>query len=183
MVERPNRFAYQHAKEKSMKVCSKCGIEKDIELFAAQKYRDGKRRSTCQECILKQKAEHRKNPINKKNKKELHQTYYQKPGVKEKQWESGLKNRYNMTAEQYRQLLIFQNNRCAICDIHELETAKKRLCVDHSHNTGVVRGLLCMPCNSAIGLLKDKSNIVRKAADYLDKKQLIDIDNVIKLRK
>ncbi len=46
-----------------------------------------------------------------------------------------------------------------------------RLVIDHCHSTGAIRGLLCSNCNTAIGLLSDNPEIIRKAADYLEKER------------
>jgi hypothetical protein len=43
-----------------------------------------------------------------------------------------------------------------------------KLAVDHCHDTGKVRRLLCHNCNRALGLFKDNSDILRKAADYVE---------------
>ena len=58
------------------------------------------------------------------------------------------KCRYGITIDEYNKMLQVQNGRCAICG--ELPS-NKRLCIDHDHNTGAVRGLLCIGCNVAIG--------------------------------
>ena len=73
---------------------------------------------------------------------------------------------YNMTGEDYEYRLIFQNRRCAICGWYHREDEK--LVVDHSHETGQVRGLLCHKCNVGIGMLKDNLTVLRSAVDYLD---------------
>jgi|SaaInlStandDraft_2_1057019.scaffolds.fasta_scaffold116004_2 hypothetical protein len=77
---------------------------------------------------------------------------------------------YNLTDDEYQMLLEEQNNKCAICDItqdeHYIKT-KRSLHVDHDHNTGQVRGLLCNPCNRGIGYLKDTYKTVQRAAEYL----------------
>jgi|ERR1035437_5379666 hypothetical protein len=79
-----------------------------------------------------------------------------------------LKYNYDLTEEQYLQLLNEQNFCCAICGIHQ-DQLKKKLGVDHCHVTGKVRGLLCNPCNRALGLLKDKLDNLLAAANYLEK--------------
>lgn len=48
------------------------------------------------------------------------------------------------------------------------ETDQTSLCIDHDHLTGAVRGVLCRRCNSALGLAKDRSDVLRALADYLD---------------
>jgi hypothetical protein len=73
--------------------------------------------------------------------------------------------RYRLTAADYDKLLSEQGGRCAICGALP---AGKRLAVDHDHNTGQVRGLLCSRCNFGIGFLGDSSANCRSAAGYLD---------------
>lgn len=62
-------------------------------------------------------------------------------------------------------MLREQGGTCAIC--HGTETVG-RLAVDHCHSTGRVRGLLCTNCNQAIGKLKDDSQLLRNAINYLE---------------
>lgn len=81
----------------------------------------------------------------------------------------GIEKRFGITAEQYGALLRAQGGRCAIC---RSVPRSKRLAVDHDHQTGEVRGLLCSGkersgCNVAIGILHDDVDIVQRAADYL----------------
>lgn len=73
---------------------------------------------------------------------------------------------YGINDIRYNEILARQNNCCAICNTHKSEL-KKDLSVDHDHNTGKVRGLLCNNCNIGIGLLKDSSEVVHKAHLYL----------------
>lgn len=78
--------------------------------------------------------------------------------------------RYGITLSDYKQLLYKQENRCAICGCVETSKIKdvvKRLGVDHDHETGAVRGLLCNSCNRGIGYLRDSSVVVRRAVIYL----------------
>ena len=64
-------------------------------------------------------------------------------------------------------MLEKQNNKCAICK-KDRNIFKKRLCVDHCHSTGKIRGLLCTNCNQGIGHLKDDLNIIKSAIRYLE---------------
>lgn len=59
-----------------------------------------------------------------------------------------------------------QNGLCQICKSFK-SNRKSRLCVDHNHLTGKIRGLLCDRCNRAIGLFGDDSNILESALEYL----------------
>lgn len=72
---------------------------------------------------------------------------------------------YGMNDTQYQMLLDSQGGVCAICGNSPQVTEK--LAVDHCHKGGHVRGLLCRPCNAAIGLLKDDAQIANRAVQYL----------------
>jgi hypothetical protein len=74
--------------------------------------------------------------------------------------------KYGITGEQYLALHKFQGGRCAIC--RRATGRTRRLCVDHDHKTGKVRGLLCRPCNSMLGHLRDDPDAFRRAALYLE---------------
>jgi hypothetical protein len=78
-----------------------------------------------------------------------------------------LKSRYGITLAEYNKLLSDQNDVCAICK--GVNKNGRRLFVDHHHATGKVRALLCVGCNSAIGLLKEDAKLARILADYLEK--------------
>lgn len=72
---------------------------------------------------------------------------------------------YGLTVEQLGALEVSQDNRCAIC--RDLPLEGFSLCVDHCHITGHVRGLLCIRCNRAIGLLRDDPRLLASAIVYL----------------
>ena len=78
-----------------------------------------------------------------------------------------LKRKYNLTIEEYDALLEAQNNSCKVCGTHATNNLKGKLYVDHCHTTGKVRGMLCMKCNSALGLLNDDKELIQKLLDYL----------------
>ena len=75
---------------------------------------------------------------------------------------------YNLTKDDYENILKKQNNHCAICeiDLHEKNTH-----IDHCHSKNIVRGLLCSKCNQAIGLLQEKKESFEKAVKYLESTQ------------
>jgi len=73
---------------------------------------------------------------------------------------------YRLDPVEYERLRTLQNGLCAICG--KPPTAKKKfLSVDHDHETGLVRGLLCFNCNLALGHFQDDLTLVEKAANYL----------------
>ena len=77
-----------------------------------------------------------------------------------------LKHRYNLTLDHYNQLLYEQGFKCKICE-KSVRDVDGPLAVDHDHNTGEIRGLLCSGCNTGIGLLKEDPTILAKAIIYL----------------
>lgn len=83
-----------------------------------------------------------------------------------------LKRDYGISLSDYLQMLEDQNHRCKICDsegfsMHTHRDDTVKLVVDHCHDSEIVRGLLCHNCNRALGLFKDKVNVLREAIKYL----------------
>lgn len=76
-----------------------------------------------------------------------------------------LKRYYNITVDDFQCMALEQNGVCAICGSPPEDGT--RLHVDHNHDSGVVRGLLCLKCNMALGLLGDNYAVVLTAAEYL----------------
>jgi len=74
---------------------------------------------------------------------------------------------YGLTVEQYEQMVIDQDNKCKICGKSEPGGYGKHWHVDHDHENGVVRGLLCESCNTGLGKFKDSPELLEKALLYL----------------
>ena len=74
---------------------------------------------------------------------------------------------FGITLKEYYKILDSQNSVCAICKKKEMTTKKKMLGIDHNHNTGKIRGLLCSKCNSLLGFSNDNINILNNAKKYL----------------
>ena len=118
---------------------------------------------------------------NRDKLKIYHKKYREKPEVKEKrkQHESKpeivlkrrikhLKARYGVSLEEYNVILESQKNLCAICG-GPLTRAKGKLPhIDHDHDTGKVRGILCAGCNHGLGYV-EKLGWVELARDYLER--------------
>lgn len=81
-----------------------------------------------------------------------------------------LQRSYGITLKQYEELHRKQESLCAICCREGFVMAihhKMKLVVDHCHQRGLVRGLLCHNCNRALGLLRDSEETLQRAIDYL----------------
>lgn len=75
-------------------------------------------------------------------------------------------NKYGLTEEQHQKMFDNQNYRCATCGRHQNELPKK-LSIDHCHNSGKVRGLLCNNCNVALGFVRDSVATLENMIKYL----------------
>ena len=73
-----------------------------------------------------------------------------------------LSAKYGITQEEYEAMLSNQGHVCWICK----EKGKRRLTIDHDHETGKIRGLLCCNCNFGLGFFNDDPGLLRRAAQY-----------------
>lgn len=78
-------------------------------------------------------------------------------------------NRFGITVEDYERMLAEQDGRCAICRSSEPGGRCTTFPVDHNHDTGEVRSLLCGPCNTGLGQFKDDVERLKAAMQYLIK--------------
>lgn len=72
---------------------------------------------------------------------------------------------YGLAEGDYERLYEVQGSACGICG--RAKGVRKKLAVDHDHRTGLVRGLLCGPCNKILGHLRDDVETARRIASYL----------------
>lgn len=140
------------------KTCVRCGIEKSLDLFAKGKnYKDG-RRGTCKKCHSEYQSEYMKNNPDK-YAEQLRRNSYTKANWK----------RHRITEEAYNALVALHNGNCHACQ--ERPAAN----IDHDHNCcpkrfscgKCVRGVLCIQCNTAIGLLQDSVDILKRVIAYI----------------
>ena len=88
--------------------------------------------------------------------------------------------KYGITPEQYDEMVLAQGGVCAICKKADQTVAwAGRLHIDHCHTTGRVRGLLCSPCNIALGLIRDDPIVLLGMVDYLRAAPCIEIASIL----
>lgn len=75
---------------------------------------------------------------------------------------------YGITLEDYDEMLEWQGGGCAICGSPVGDGVGRRLSVDHDHETGEVRGLLCSRCNAGLGMFQDRQDLLLRAVEYLE---------------
>jgi len=84
---------------------------------------------------------------------------------------------YGITADEYQAIYEHQGGRCFIC--RRATGAKKKLSVDHCHETGMVRGLLCLGCNrNVLGHLRDRVDSLERAIEYLTSPPAVEVIGV-----
>jgi Recombination endonuclease VII len=90
-----------------------------------------------------------------------------------KRRDENLRRNYGITSEEYEKMFAEQKGLCASCKLPETRPeprskvgAIRNLCVDHDHETGQVRSLLCAECNAALGMLKDDPKYIHMLLEY-----------------
>jgi Zn-finger nucleic acid-binding protein len=128
------------------KVCIKCEEEKELSSFPVRS--NGRHRGECYSCTAKWQREYRaSNPV------EIAATK--------------AKRSYGLDRGQFD--LIMTKSNCDLCN--RAFTTNKTKHIDHCHETGVVRGLLCSQCNVGLGMFGDSPEKLRKAVEYLNKER------------
>lgn len=151
------------------RICTRCGIDKDISEYFTRKRRSGKRvpRSQCKKCCnISSGKWHKLYP--EKNAEAVRR--HRKKHYKQTSIEVGCK-RVGITVTEYFEMFRVQNGKCAICGISHLELTE-RISIDHCHETGNFRGLLCSCCNRLLGSARDNQNILENAIQYLKKREV-----------
>lgn len=98
--------------------------------------------------------------------------YNAREDVQVQAWRRNLWKNYRMTDAEFNKLWNVQSGKCAICSVELLPRGRQpnAVAVDHNHDTGAVRGLLCQACNRGIGLFYDNPTVLQSAAKYLEKR-------------
>jgi hypothetical protein len=125
-------------------LCTKCGDDKPIDAMSAKARRSVKGKGLCKSCHNERLRIYRATDKGKKSVRKIN-----------------LKASHGISLQEYREMLDRQHGVCAACK--QLERGRNQygpipLAVDHDHETGQIRGLLCMSCNRTLGFLTDSSD-------------------------
>lgn len=135
------------------KQCTICKKEKELDCFS-KAGRGNALRNDCKSCNAKQY---------KKWKEKNRESYLKSTAS------SALKQKYGIGLDDYEKLFKQQKGCCKICKTTKPgRKGVKRFAVDHCHKTQEIRGLLCMQCNTAIGLLNEDPDLFDAAKQYLE---------------
>lgn len=141
------------------KVCTKCKDTKPVGSFGNHNRTKDGLRKWCRSCEY-ESSKSRISGYSVEKRKAYKRAYYLKHP---ETWQRLRLIRYGITIEEYTEMKSAQKNRCAICG----KESDKVLVVDHAHNNGKVRGLLCHKCNKGLGFLDDSEEVLESAITYL----------------
>jgi hypothetical protein len=153
-----------------MKKCSRCDTEKPTSEYHKDRRNPTGLYGWCKNCAKEKAREYRANNLEKVRESQK-RARQKRPHV---YWAKNLRSAFGITLEDYERMFNEQKGMCAVCgcketEIHPRSNALRRLAVDHCHQTGRVRGLLCNRCNRAIGLFRDDPQIISNAINYLER--------------
>lgn len=168
-------------REASEKSCIHCGVVKPIGEFGWHNVAKKQHRNFCKQCQKEWDSKYKTSPEGKqkttewinRNKdkivayRELYKADLNNVARHKEYSRKAILKRFGITQEDYDRMFQMQEGKCKICGTQEINRDKKYFCVDHNHETGEVRGLLCHNCNVAIGLMKDSPELLNKAINYL----------------
>ena len=121
---------------------------------------------TCSTCSEEYEACSRNGKRQKYCSHACRMVYYRKNG---KGKDTNLLWRYGISLDEYNLMMVNQSDRCANCLTDDKGKNKDFWNVDHNHETGKIRALLCSACNKSLGLMGEDAENIRALADYLDK--------------
>lgn len=176
--------------------CGTCGEWKPQDAYAPAVYRRG--HGTCRPCKNAQNRDYERRHAekvaadrrawNEKNREKVRarnlasyhryaetrrararEVYRADPGTRAAKHADHVARKYGISRVQYDALLLAQGGACALCA--RPPGASRRLAVDHDHETGRIRGLLCTQCNTAIGRFGDTAEGVQRVLDYLKERR------------
>ena len=128
-----------------MKKCPKCREEKAGHEFTTSTFTKCGLQSWCKEC----------NRIMERARHESRKSYNR---------DDLLRSEYGVSLDEYNEILTEQNGVCWIC-----QKATTKMCLDHCHETGEIRGILCNKCNIGLGHFQDDIALLERALEYMKK--------------
>ena len=129
------------------KQCTKCKEVKDLDSFGNRSASKDGKRYQCKQCVSRRHKERYANDIEYRER------------IMERTRKRDIEKQFNISVEEYTEYM--KNAECSICE------SKERLVLDHCHNSGKIRGVLCRTCNTGIGHLRDSPELVSRALYYL----------------
>lgn len=142
-----------------MKTCTKCKETHSLDLFYSDSSRKDKKHPECVNCHKQRSLEYRARKKTFLNNNAMNRHYV---------------NNYGITQDEFKQKAQQQGHQCKICSIDlsfEKRNSLDKAVMDHDHESGKLRDVLCSGCNKALGLFKDNQDILQNAIAYLKEHQ------------
>lgn len=153
------------------KHCRQCDQKLSLEHFGKSASTIHGYQTYCRECMYQRHQVWAAKPKNKASlAKRLREARAKDP---QRFRDYDLRSRLKLPPGTYQRLYEAQKGKCAICETEKLQVGKFRLHIDHCHETGHIRGLLCHNCNVGIGNLRHDEKIMRAAIEYLHREPVI----------
>lgn len=167
--------------------CINCKQTKPADAFNVDRQRASGRCAYCRVCVNVRKHERGHTAKNKERQRDRYRANHNgyrdrtlaaaRSRTPDKKREYDLRSHYRMTMSEFDALLAAQHGVCAIC----MELPRTRMDkpargwhVDHDHRTGTIRGILCGPCNTALGQFRDSIETLTSAISYLKRGSIVD---------
>lgn len=149
--------------ENGIKRCSRCKDEKPLDAFSKNRSAKDGLAHNCKDCSkeISKNSSYERDPV----KRAAYMKEYHR------------KRMYDLTNEEVDEMLLLQNFGCAICKEQMGDVPD----IDHNHETGAVRGLLCRSCNVGLGLFNDDPDTLTNAILYL-LAETFDIRNLLNMK-
>ena len=158
------RKQQQELVSKGKKGCSKCGEVLDLRYFQKQRTTKLGYRSNCRYC--RHVNDRKPNAQEYLSKEDFYNKIDESSCKKERDYVKKISREFGISFKKAKKLAEVQF--CEICGKRREENGK-RLAVDHCHESGKIRGVLCSQCNSLLGMAKDSIETMKKAIGYLER--------------
>lgn len=152
-----------------VKTCTTCRVEKPPSEFHKRKGSPDGLQYTCKTCSkARDQARYERDReailVRQREQRERHPESF---ALRNRRWM--LRRNYGLTVDEYEAMLAEQGGKCPVCGADLTEPAKiGKHPVDHCHETGAVRRILCSKCNTGMGMFNDNPELLRAAAAYLE---------------
>lgn len=136
------------------RVCTTCKVMKSAREFRTNRSSIRGVNSYCRDCA------------NERNR-----AYRTTENGRRRTWLADVKRRYNVSGEEAEAIVRKRMGKCEICGDRSTVIHKgvvRNLAIDHDHQTGHIRGVLCNACNLGLGSFRDNEELLIKAAQYLN---------------
>lgn len=159
--------------EEGFKICRKCLLKKPVSEFNIHYGKTStkdKLRNECRECQRQHSKEHYNEHKDEINAVRRYEGKHNKK-VRRERHNFHLRRKFGIGADEYDRMLLDQGGKCAICGTDKPGingNTIKNFAVDHNHETGKIRSLLCANCNQGLGNFLDSPTLLRTAAEYLE---------------